>query len=241
MTVLHRRARTRPSGPFRSRRAPHSRPVPGLNKRPNCIPEGTRLAASAPMAVKPRPHTLARAADRSSVRTPPPPPPIPGKVRVTPARTGGPSHRYVVGKNKLWFANATRTPPPKPSRRAWNGIATTAFPGRTRAQRPLQSAGTDGAQSAWTGTTVYSVFLSYGAHAEAVHGAAWCKRSAAHCVKHSVTPSVHCTLHTDCCLASGLEKPIMRRRRRPSQLHPRPKGSPPASCAAMWWHTPPPT
>ena len=41
MTVLHRRARTRPSGPFRSRRAPHSRPVPGLNKRPNCIPEGT--------------------------------------------------------------------------------------------------------------------------------------------------------------------------------------------------------
>ena len=65
------------------------------------------------MAVKPRPHTLARAADRSSVRTPPPPPPIPGKVRVTPARTGGPSHRYVVGKNKLWFANATRTPPPQ--------------------------------------------------------------------------------------------------------------------------------
>ena len=113
MTVLHRRARTRPSGPFRSRRAPHSRPVPGLNKRPNCIPEGTRLAASAPMAVKPRPHTLARAADRRSVRTPPPPPSIPGKVRVTPARTGGPSHRYVVGKNKLWFANATRTPPPQ--------------------------------------------------------------------------------------------------------------------------------
>ena len=165
MTVLHRRARTRPSGPFRSRRAPHNRPVPGLDKRPNCIRELN--AASAPMAVKPRPHTLARAADRSSVRTPPPPPPIPGKVRVTPARTGGPSHRYVVGKNKLWFANATRTPPPKPSRRAWNGIATTAFPGRTRAQRPLQSAGTDGAQSAWTGTTVYSVFLSYGAHTEA--------------------------------------------------------------------------
>ena len=127
---------------------------------------GGPLHPSAPMAAKPRPHTLARAADRSSVRTPPPPPPIPGKVRVTPARTGGPSHRYVVGKNKLWFANATRTPPPKPSRRAWNGIATTAFPGRTRAQRPLQSAGTDGAQSAWTGTTVYSVFLSYGAHTE---------------------------------------------------------------------------
>ena len=39
MTVLHRRARTRPSGPFRSRRAPHSRPVPGLDKRPNCIRE----------------------------------------------------------------------------------------------------------------------------------------------------------------------------------------------------------
>ena len=161
---------------------------------------------SAPMAAKPRPHTLARAADRSSVRTPPPPPPIPGKVRVTPARTGGPSHRYVVGKNKLWFANATRTPPPKPSRRAWNGIATTAFPGRTRAQRPLQSAGTDGAQSAWTGTTVYSVFLSYGAHAEAVHGAAWCKRSAAHCVKHSVTQSAQCTLRTNGWLASGREK-----------------------------------
>ena len=70
------------------------------------------LHPSAPMAAKPRPHTLARAADRSSVRTPPPPPPIPGKVRVTPARTYGPSHRYVVGKNKLWFANATRTPPP---------------------------------------------------------------------------------------------------------------------------------
>ena len=72
-----------------------------------------RMHPSAPMAAKPRPHTLARAADRSSVRTPPPPPPIPGKVRVTPARTGGPSHRYVVGKNKLWFANATRTPPPQ--------------------------------------------------------------------------------------------------------------------------------
>ena len=71
------------------------------------------LHPSAPMAAKPRPHTLARAADRSSVRTPPPPPPIPGKVRVTPARTGGPSHRYVVGKNKLWFANAPRTPPPQ--------------------------------------------------------------------------------------------------------------------------------
>ena len=71
------------------------------------------LHPSAPMAAKPRPHILARAADRSSVRTPPPPPPIPGKVRVTPARTGGPSHRYVVGKNKLWFANATRTPPPQ--------------------------------------------------------------------------------------------------------------------------------
>ena len=111
MTVLHRRARTRPSGPFRSRRAPHNRPVPGLDKRPNCIHAWN--AASAPMAAKPRPHTLARAADRSSVRTPPPPPPIPGKVRVTPARTGGPSHRYVVGKNKLWFANATRTPPPQ--------------------------------------------------------------------------------------------------------------------------------
>ena len=74
---------------------------------------GGRLHPSAPMSAKPRPHTLARAADRSSVRTPPPPPPIPGKVRVTPARTGGPSHRYVVGKNKLWFANATRTPPPQ--------------------------------------------------------------------------------------------------------------------------------
>ena len=39
MTVLHRRARTRPSRPFRSRRAPHNRPVPGLDKRPNCIRE----------------------------------------------------------------------------------------------------------------------------------------------------------------------------------------------------------
>ena len=77
-----------------------------------CDAPAVALHPSAPMAVKPRPHTLARAADRSSVRTPPPPPPIPGKVRVTPARTGGPSHRYVVGKNKLWFANATRTPPP---------------------------------------------------------------------------------------------------------------------------------
>ena len=131
-------------------------------------------------------------------------------------------------------------PPPKPSRRAWNGIATTAFPGRTRAQRPLQSAGTDGAQSAWTGTTVYSVFLSYGAHAEAVHGAAWCKRSAAHCVKHSVPPSAQCTLRTKGRLASGREKPILRRRRRPPQPRPRRRGSPPASCAAMWWHTPAP-
>ena len=74
---------------------------------------GGPLHPSAPMAAKPRPHTLARAADRRSVRTLPPPPSIPGKVRVTPARTGGPSHRYVVGKNKLWFANATRTPPPQ--------------------------------------------------------------------------------------------------------------------------------
>ena len=74
---------------------------------------GGPLHPSAPMAAKPRPHILARAADRSSVRTPPPPPPIPGKVRVTPDRTGGPSHRYVVAKNKLWFANAPRTPPPQ--------------------------------------------------------------------------------------------------------------------------------
>ena len=78
-----------------------------------CEGAGGRMHPSAPMAVKPRAHTLARAADRSAVRTPPFPAPFPGKVRVTPARTGGPSHRYVVGKNKLWFANATRTPPPK--------------------------------------------------------------------------------------------------------------------------------
>ena len=148
---------------------------------------GGPLHPSAPMAAKPRPHILARAADRSSVRTPPPPPPIPGKVRVTPDRTGGPSHRYVVGKNKLWFVNAARRPPPQPSRRAQNGIATTAFPGRTRTRRRLQSARTDGAQSAWTRAIVCSVFLSYGVHAEAVHGAAWRKGSAAHCEKHSVT------------------------------------------------------
>ena len=45
---------------------------------------------------------------------------------------------------------------------------------------------------------------------------------------------------TDGWLASGREKPILRRRRRPPQPCPRPQGSPPASCAAMWWHTPPP-
>ena len=73
-----------------------------------------------------------------------------------------------------------------------------------------------------------------------VHGAAWCKRSAAHCVKHSVTPSAQCTLRTDGWLASGREKPILRRRRRPPQPRPGRRGSPPASCAAMWWHTPAP-
>ena len=73
-------------------------------------------AAFAPFrtrATKPHPHPLARAAGLKSARTPPDPAPIPEKVRVTPARTGGPSHRCVVGKNKLWFANAPRTPPPQ--------------------------------------------------------------------------------------------------------------------------------
>ena len=64
----------------------------------------------------------------------------------------------------------------------------------------------------------------------------------ARCALHDAQrhSSAQCTLHTDCWLASGLEKPILRRRRRPSQLHPRPQGSPSASCAAMWWHTPAP-
>ena len=43
-----------------------------------------------------------------------------------------------------------------------------------------------------------------------VHGAAWCKRSAAHCVKHSVPPSAQCTLRTKGWLASGREKPILK-------------------------------
>ena len=62
-----------------------------------------------------------------------------------------------------------------------------------------------------------------------------CALRKAHC--HS---SAHCTLCTDGWLASGREKPIPRRRRRPPQPRPRPQGSPPASCAAMWWHTPAP-
>ena len=45
---------------------------------------------------------------------------------------------------------------------------------------------------------------------------------------------------TDGWLASGREKPILRRRRRPPRPRPRRRGSPPASCAAMWWHTPAP-
>ena len=83
------------------------------------------------------------------------------------------SHRRAVASLRRWQEQAVvrerhpNAPPPNRAVRAWNGIATTAFPGRTRAQRPLQSAGTDGAQSAWTGTTVYNVFLSYGAHTEA--------------------------------------------------------------------------
>ena len=128
-------------------------------------------------------------------------------------------HHLSVLRTPHKKSNATsgRCPHPPLPGLWWKDIAAAAFPGRATARRPPQSAGTDGAQSAWTGTTVYSVFLSYGAHAEAVHAAAWCKRSAAHCAKHSVTPRAQCTLHTDCRLAPGREKPILRRRRRPPQ------------------------
>jgi hypothetical protein len=110
MTVLHRRARTRPSGPFRSRGAPHNRPrlaASGLDERPN--DQGRFLHGFRTNAAKPTPPPLARAAGRSSARTPPDPAPTPAKAGVTPARTRRLSHRCVVGKKKLWFANAPRT------------------------------------------------------------------------------------------------------------------------------------
>ena len=181
-----------------------------------------RMHPSAAMAAKPRPHTLARAADRSSVRTPPPPPPIPGKVRVTPARTGGPSHRYVVGKNKLWFANATRTPPPQAPR--------TASP--RRFSRPC--AGAETALKCQDRRDTISLDCNNCVQCTSkLRGACGC------CTRSSLVQKKCCalgsckaqrhrsaqrtqSLHTDCCLASGREQPILRRRRRPPQPHPRP-------------------
>ena len=192
MTVLHRRARTRPSGPFRSRGVPHNRPVPGLDKRPNCILEGTRLPQSAPMAAKPRPHTLARAADRSSVRTPPPPPPIPGKVRVTPARTGGPSHRYVVGKNKLWFANAPPQTEPTRLELHRHHCFSRPYAGTETATKCRDRRGTISLD--WN-NCVQCISKLRGACGGCTRSSLVQKKRAAHCMMHSVTQvrNAHCT------------------------------------------------
>ena len=155
-----------------------------------------RMHPSAPMAAKPRPHTLARAADRSSVRTPPPPPPIPGKVRVTPARTGGPSHRYVVGKNKLWFANATRTPPPQtePTRleRHRHHCFSRPYAGTETATKCRDRRGTISLD--WN-NCVQCISKLRGACGGCTRSSLVQKKRAAHCMMHSVTQvrNAHCT------------------------------------------------
>ena len=193
------------------------------------------------MAAKPRPHTLARAADRSSVRTPPPPRPIPGKVRVTPARTGGPSHRYVVGKNKLWFANATRTPPPQtePTRleRHRHHCFSRPYAGTETATKCRDRRGTISLD--WN-NCVQCISKLRGACGGCTRSSLVQKKCCALRKAQCHPPSAQCTLRTDGWLASGREKPILRRRRRPPQPRPGRRGSPPASCAAMWWHTPAP-
>ena len=83
------------------------------------------------------------------------------------------SHRRAVAPLRCWQEQAVvrerhpNAPPPNRADAPGTASPPLLFPAVRGHRDRYKSAGTDGSQSAWTGTTVYSVFLSYGAHTEA--------------------------------------------------------------------------